>query len=280
MFFVAIFMIINSCFQTRRASHHPNIAAFVGVTSDPADISAQCLIITEYYQNGSLHDYLQKNQNISWRKCVVMLQGIAAALVHLHAQQILHCDLHLRNVLMDNDNHSVRVTDLGLAKLLPDGEDHIVHMSLVLWNVTAPEALNGYWCKGADIYSFGTLIWQLCHRGMKYPYEHILRHDVLASQREDHVSAEEQLRYFIVRHRLNTGLPLGISYPLFLQQLMVDCWQPNPVDRPTAQQLLTRFQNWLRASVGVGEDALAMVPPADAVWDDLSTVFYGYDPSA
>jgi len=44
--------------DNRRASHHPNVASFVGVSTDPHDISAQCHIISEFYKNGAVDKFL------------------------------------------------------------------------------------------------------------------------------------------------------------------------------------------------------------------------------
>ena len=171
------FLIINFLI-CRRASHHPNVASFVGVSTDPHDISAQCHIISEYYKNGAVDKFLlyvncnflfslylmryfifRNNPTLSWTTLVYMMKCCAAGMLHLHRQDIIHMDLSLRNLLVDNDKESgnlvlmifffplicyvVRVIDFGLAKLLNPGEAGQDQGNLPIpVDTTAPEGIH------------------------------------------------------------------------------------------------------------------------------------------
>jgi len=50
------------------------------------------------------------------RKLLVLCSAIAEAYAHLHAQNVIHSDVHPRNVLVDGDG-SVKIIDYGLARL-------------------------------------------------------------------------------------------------------------------------------------------------------------------
>ncbi len=91
-----------------------------------------------------------------------MIRCAAAGAMHLHRQGIIHSDLGMRNLLVDNDRESgaiffsvytaknyfllVRVTDFGLAKLLHEGEIGVMadrNMDIPT-DRTAPEGNSSY----------------------------------------------------------------------------------------------------------------------------------------
>ncbi|KAG6660732.1 hypothetical protein CIPAW_03G124900 [Carya illinoinensis] len=75
--------------------------------------------------NGSLADILFKpsKQRPSWDRRIEIARNIAKGILYLHEEcepQIIHCDIKLHNILMDQ-NGCAKLADFGLAKLLkPD----------------------------------------------------------------------------------------------------------------------------------------------------------------
>jgi len=68
----------------------------------------------QYYPKGDLEDFLLKNPKIDFRKRLKMLIDILVGLMELHSRFIIHRDLKLKNIFVDDQDNCV-VGDLGIA---------------------------------------------------------------------------------------------------------------------------------------------------------------------
>lgn len=79
------------------------------------------LLITDYHERGSLHDYLQTNV-LDPSSLLTMALSIASGLTHLHTEifgtkgkpAISHRDIKSKNILVKNDGQCA-IADFGLA---------------------------------------------------------------------------------------------------------------------------------------------------------------------
>jgi serine/threonine protein kinase len=81
------------------------VAYFCGVTLKP-----YFCIVSEYYCNGTVIDYLKKYPAAPWDLIVSMAIGAAAGVLHLHKEKIIHRDLAARNLLLDSNCNGTAVT--------------------------------------------------------------------------------------------------------------------------------------------------------------------------
>ncbi|PKY56390.1 kinase-like protein [Rhizophagus irregularis] len=80
---------------------HPNINRFLGVTKDP--VYDNYIIILQYANQGHLREYLEKNfLSLHWKDKSQMALDITCGLKCLHSRQIIHRDLHAKNILVNN----------------------------------------------------------------------------------------------------------------------------------------------------------------------------------
>ncbi|GKZ33951.1 hypothetical protein AbraIFM66950_004043 [Aspergillus brasiliensis] len=126
----------------------------------------------EYLENGYLKEYIQHNMTkITLQLQLQWSRQVAQALGVLHAYQVIHCDLSLRNFLLDS-SLNVKIADFGGASLCgsdpsatpatrfrPPGYD---------WNV--PPVFED------DIFGLGSLIYFIMTGS--YPYKDILSDEV------------------------------------------------------------------------------------------------------
>jgi serine/threonine protein kinase len=75
--------------------------------------------VMEYFENGSLADWVNKAGCPPVETTVEILQQIAQSLVHAHAKKVIHCDLKPANVLLDQDWRPC-LADFGQARLSSD----------------------------------------------------------------------------------------------------------------------------------------------------------------
>jgi len=203
-----------------RVSNHPNIAYLIGITS----ANPHYCIISEYYENGSVNDYLRKHPNIPWEEIVSIAVGVASGVSHLHKEHIIHRDLAARNLLVDS-NGKVHVADFGLARTKVQMYAKTNgNLGAVKW--LAPEAISSkHYSEKSDSYSFGVVMWELLTRG-KEPYED-----------------QEVLEVALGVSQGLLRLSIPDDCPEQWKKLMLACWAQDPKDRPDFDDMLSILES-------------------------------------
>ncbi|KAF0503045.1 kinase-like protein [Gigaspora margarita] len=96
----------------KSVSNHPNIISFYGVTKDN---NGNFNMILEYANEGTLREYLMTNfAKLQWTDKLYMAKEIALSLLFLHDNNIIHRDLHSKNILIHQKQP--KITDFGLSR--------------------------------------------------------------------------------------------------------------------------------------------------------------------
>ena len=112
------------CIYSLPELKHDNILKLLGC--EERQISPPTLeycLVFEYYENGSLYEYL-KNNTVSFPELLKICLGIAAGLSHLHNNDssiVLHRDIKSKNVLLRGDLTAC-ISDFNLAIVLHKNE--------------------------------------------------------------------------------------------------------------------------------------------------------------
>ncbi|EXB42561.1 putative LRR receptor-like serine/threonine-protein kinase [Morus notabilis] len=133
------------------------------------------ILVYNYLENNSLAQTLlggrQRCSNIqfSWRMRFNICVGVARGLAFLHEEvrpHIVHRDIKASNILLGKDLIP-KISDFGLAKLIPSNMTHISTRVAGTIGYLAPEyAIRGQLTRKADIYGFGVLLIEIvCGRG-------------------------------------------------------------------------------------------------------------------
>ncbi|KAA3463378.1 serine/threonine-protein kinase CDL1-like [Gossypium australe] len=106
---------------------HPNLVSLIGYCAD----GKHRFLVYEYMQKGNLQDHLNGigETKMDWPSRLKVALGAARGLAYLHSSSavgisIVHRDFKSTNVLLNaNFEAKVRISDFGLAKLMPEGHD-------------------------------------------------------------------------------------------------------------------------------------------------------------
>ncbi|XP_010926923.1 cold-responsive protein kinase 1 isoform X2 [Elaeis guineensis] len=140
------------------------------------------IIVYNYLENNSLAQTLlgsaHSNIQFDWRARVKICIGIARGLAFLHEEvrpHIVHRDIKASNILLDKDL-TAKISDFGLAKLLPANTTHVSTRVAGTIGYLAPEyAVRGQVTRKSDVYSFGVLLLEIvsgrCNTNTRLPYE-------------------------------------------------------------------------------------------------------------
>ena len=137
----------------------------------------------------------------------------------IHKKNRIHHNLHSGNIFSYNHSYSV-IGDLGLCQQVIDGKDDPDKIYGII-PYLAPEVLSKEtYTKKSDIYSFGMIMWEHTTGRKPFynkPHDDRLILDILKGKRP----------------RITNDTPE------FYIKLMKRCWDHNPENRPTANQIMS-----------------------------------------
>ncbi|XP_021912524.1 probable serine/threonine-protein kinase PBL28 isoform X2 [Carica papaya] len=144
---------------------HPNLVSLIGYCAD----GKHRFLVYEYMQNGNLQDHLNGigEAKMSWPIRLKVALGAARGLAYLHSSSsvgipIVHRDFKSTNVLL-NSNFEAKISDFGLAKLMPEGQEiYVTARVLGTFGYFDPEYTStGKLTLQSDVYAFGVVLLEL-----------------------------------------------------------------------------------------------------------------------
>lgn len=201
--------------KIHRSLKHENIVRFLHFFEDSENV----YILLEICSNQTLNELLRRRKRLTELETQCYLFQTLKAISHIHSQRIIHRDIKLGNLLL-NDKMEVKLGDFGLAsKLEYAGERKRTICGTP--NYIAPEILDGKTGHSfeVDVWSLGVLAYTLMIG--KPPFE---TQDVKATYRRIKMNA-----YSYPEH-----VSLSPSAKAFISSIL----QSDPKLRPTVSELL------------------------------------------
>lgn len=208
---------------------HPNVVQFVGAVTQ----NMPMMIVIEYHPKGDLGSYIQRKGRLSPSKALRFALDIARGMNYLHEckpDPIIHCDLKPKNILLDSGGQ-LKIAGFGLvrlSKISPDkakiagAGDNINPSNLYM----APEVYKDeIFDRSVDAYSFGLILYEI----------------IEGTQPFHPKSSEEALRMMCLERNRPPFKSKSKSYPPDLKELIEECWDPEPVVRPTFSEIIVRL---------------------------------------
>ncbi|VFQ88215.1 unnamed protein product [Cuscuta campestris] len=143
---------------------HPNLVKLIGYCLEDKEL----LLVYEFMPKGSLENHLFRRGStvdpLSWDLRLKIAVGAARGLAFLHAseKQIIYRDFKASNILLDV-NYNAKISDFGLAKLGPSGENsHVTTRIMGTHGYAAPEYVaTGHLYVKSDVYGFGVVLLEM-----------------------------------------------------------------------------------------------------------------------
>jgi serine/threonine protein kinase len=181
----------------------------------------------QYADGGDLRKYLQQNfATLTWDNKFKLAYQIAKGIKYLHEENILHRDLHSKNIVIHEGE--AKIIDLGIAKSI-ETETNLHSGIFGMIAYIDPKILENYshvYDKKSDIYSLGVLMWELSSGRPPFINEkndYISRDKLINGDREEPIS--ETPDKYLELYRL--------------------CWDPEPNVRPSINEVFIELGKML-----------------------------------
>lgn len=211
--------------ETMKDLEHPNIVQYLGFDRQEYSMS----IYLEYISGGSVGSCLRKHGRFEEAVVKSLTIQTLGGLYYLHQQGILHRDLKADNLLLDLDG-TCKISDFGISKRSNDiyGNDASNSMQgSVFW--MAPEVVRtdgqGYSAK-VDVWSLGCVVLEMFAGKRPWSREEVVGAIFKLGSLQKAPPVPEEVQ--------ETATVDGLSF-------MYSCFEIDPQERPTAENLLTNM---------------------------------------
>ncbi|KAL6072594.1 mitogen-activated protein kinase kinase kinase 9, variant 2 [Balamuthia mandrillaris] len=219
-----------------RLSKHPNVVKFIGVVMQKQyhhhnedlkndlnnNVDLSFALILEYCPFGSLYDVVVKRkQRLPLVTLLRVARDIAAGILHLHKENVIHRDIAARNVLV-GENFSVYISDFGMARA-KQTDINVTSSNLGPVKWMAPEAmLKRQYSEASDAFSFGVLLWELVTCNV--PWRGLAGSQVILAVAKN-----------------NTRLKIPGDCDPILKKIIKSVWEDRPEKRMTFTEIVRRL---------------------------------------
>ena len=186
-------------------------------------------IFLEYAECGSIRsklvDFQANKPDPMWTptKRMISLLGVAYGMMQLHKNNVIHRDLKPDNVLLDKNYHP-KITDFGLSKFDNKSmEQSVAGIGTPFY--MAPEVMDGFFTNSVDVYAFGIMAYEIIT--LRVPY--VFKGQFFPFIRKVASGHRPQIK----DGDMNDNL----------KDLLERCWNKNPSERPTFEQVTTELLN-------------------------------------
>ena len=136
--------------------YHPHICRLFEMCT----MSNHFYMLFEYVSGGQLLDYIIQHGSLREHHARKFARGIASALKYLHANNIVHRDLKIENIMISTSGE-IKIIDFGLSNVYDNRK--LLHTFCGSLYFAAPELLKAmpYIGPEVDIWSFGVVLYVL-----------------------------------------------------------------------------------------------------------------------
>ncbi|XP_053295923.1 mitogen-activated protein kinase kinase kinase 20 [Pleuronectes platessa] len=201
---------------------HRNIIQFYGAVIEAPNYG----VVTEYASGGSLYEYLSsdESEDMDMGQIMTWAADMGRGMHYLHSEapiKVIHRDLKSRNVVLSADK-VLKICDFGASKFLT----HTTHMSLVgTFPWMAPEVIQSLpVSETCDTFSYGVVLWEMLTREIPFKGLEGL-----------------QVAWLVVEKNERLTIPSGC--PASFAELMRNCWETEPKERPMFKQILSTLES-------------------------------------
>jgi serine/threonine protein kinase len=217
--------------QATRTLKHPNIVKYIDSFQD----AEHYYIVLDYLHGTDLLGYMEHRQYkpTSEDQLRTMFRTLVSTLRFSHKQGIIHRDIKLENVMVDQ-NFTPYLLDFGLCEILCDtNQTHLLNDWVGTSEYCAPEILmrKSYDGFASDVWSLGVLLYTMIF--IQFPFG--------VQERDAHIRTYGA--------HPNIKLPGGVTASESVKDLLQKMLQTDPAQRCTLDEVLQH--PWVKGRIAV-----------------------------
>ncbi|WOL09506.1 serine/threonine-protein kinase [Canna indica] len=219
---------------------HPHLVKLIGYCCE----NEERLLVYEFMPRGSLENHLFRRISISlsWGTRLKIAIGAAKGLAFLHGAEkpVIYRDFKTSNILLDHD-FSAKLSDFGLAKMGPEGEDtHVTTRVMGTHGYAAPEyVMTGHLTTKSDVYSYGVVLLELLTGRRAVDKSKPKNEEKLVDWAKPYLTSSRRVR-FIMDPKLAGHY--SIKGAREVAALSLQCISSHPKDRPRMSTVVEILQ--------------------------------------
>lgn len=216
--------------------------------------------VMEYMKGGELFDYVISGE-VEEEVARKFFRQLVSAVEYCHANFVVHRDLKLENIVLDESKRNIKIIDFGLSTTITPGR--LLDANCGSLQYVAPEVLQGHGYIGpsSDIWSMGVILFSMIHMRLPfYKYN---------SGQEKVLNAALSSRFYV---------DSTVCGP-YLTDLLYQLLDPDPLSRITIGEI--RLHTWV--NMGYIEEPLCSLPAYSGIDEydpDIITkvCYFGFRP--
>lgn len=230
--------------------NHPGILGF----SDFFEDSCSYYLVMDYISGGDLYCKLEKQGKFSEKAAAKVMMQVFSALAYMHSNNIVHRDLKLENVLIEEHEGQmlVKLIDFDTATTLKKGEK-IKGKSGTIYYM-APEVINGSYTEKCDIWSAGVILYSLLTQNFPFggDSDKAIMHNIVSGKMDysilqQHKASSELLQFLKSLLNANPEKRLSASEAFNHPWILKHCKVPKPLILANTQD--KTFKNSLKQAL-------------------------------
>jgi serine/threonine protein kinase len=215
---------------------HPNIQPYLGHCSDLGPCLA---LISPLCGHGSIMKYLVKYPSA---QRLQLVKEVAKGLEYLHSKQVIHADLHCKNILVDDEGNAL-LADFGRAKVIGEAgystallAGSAPYMAPELFpSAEPPESevnVDELFSKQSDVYAFAMVCFEIFTNEIPFASYHrrCLDWQVVPLIKQG-------------KRPQNTPRVQSVISPS-MWMVMEECWKQKPEARISAEEVVQRMDGF------------------------------------
>jgi len=137
---------------------------------DSMETDTHLILIQELVNGGELLGFMQKNRSLPEVGALRIFRQILSALQCCHQHKIVHRDIKMQNILLD-ENNNIKLIDFGVSNFMEEGVFRTTFVGTPAY--APPEILLGenYFGPEVDIWSIGVVLYYMLTS--KFPFPNI-----------------------------------------------------------------------------------------------------------
>ncbi|CDO70081.1 hypothetical protein BN946_scf184806.g8 [Trametes cinnabarina] len=262
-----------------RQLHHPHVTQLYEVIATETNI----WLVTELCSGGELFDYLAEKGRLNEEETRMLFGQLCLAVAYVHEKGIVHRDLKLENVLLD-ERCRVKLGDFGFTREFDKGS--LLETFCGTTGYAAPEMLMAkrYLGPEVDVWSLGVILYTLLTGMLPFDDddERVMREKVIKGEYEDPEWLSDEARNLIANilqvdptRRLTIAQIL--THPWFVVGNKVPQRNSSQLSLPVASRPASPTQ--LQTATSLYPQPPSASSASDATFHSASSEFYSSAPT-